>query len=71
MARVMVVIGIREAAKILREHGMQISDADLRAGIVQRVYPFGDAVVVTKEPVFHIYMPLLRQWIEARSEEQA
>lgn len=71
MARVMVVIGIREAAKILRENGMQISDGDLRAGIEQRVYPFGDAVVVTSKPVFHIYMPLLRQWIEARSEEQA
>ena len=69
MAKVMVVIGIREAAKILRENGMQISDADLRAGITQRVYPFGDAVVVTKEPVFHIYMPLLRQWIAERSEE--
>lgn len=71
MARVMVVIGIREAAKILRENGMQISDGDLRAGIEQRVYPFGDAVVVTSKPVFHIYMPLLMQWIEARSEEQA
>lgn len=71
MARVMVVIGIREAAKILRENGMQISDGDLRAGIEQRVYPFGDAVVVTSKPVFHVYLPLLMQWIEARSEEQA
>ncbi len=63
MAKIMVVIGIREAAKILRENGMQISDGDLRAGIEQRVYPFGDAVVVTSKPVFHVYLPLLMQWI--------
>ena len=49
MAKVMVVIGIKEAAKILRENGMQISDGDLRAGIEQRVYPFGDAVIVTSK----------------------
>ena len=69
MAKVMVVIGIKEAAKILRENGMQISDADLRAGIEQRVYPFGDAVIVTSKPVFHVYLPLLMRWISERSEE--
>lgn len=71
MSRLMVVIGIKDAAKILREHGMDISDADLRAGIEQRVYPFGDAVTVTTKPVFHIYQPLLMQWIAERSVEQA
>lgn len=70
MAKVMVVIGIKEAAAILREHGMQISDGDLRAGIEQRIYPFGDAVVVTSKPVFHIYLPLLMQWIAERSQEE-
>lgn len=71
MAKLMIVIGIKDAAKILREHGMQISDGDLRAGIEQRVYPFGDAVTVTSKPVFHIYLPLLMQWIAERSEEVA
>ena len=69
MAKIMVVIGIKEAAQILREHGMKISDVDLRAGIEQRVYPFGDAVLIAKSPVFHIYKPLLMKWIEQRSEE--
>ncbi len=69
MARLMVVISVKDAARILREHGMEISDADLRAGIEQRIYPFGDAVTVTTKPVFHIYQPLLMQWIAERSEE--
>ena len=69
MAKIMVVIGIKEAAAILREHGFSISEGDLRAGLEQRVYPFGDAVVVTSKPVFHIYKPLLMDWIAARSEE--
>ena len=68
MAKIMVVIGIKEAAQILREHGMKISDADLRAGLEQKVYPFGD--VVTSQPVFHIYKPKLLAWIDERSEEQ-
>ena len=70
MAKIMVVIGIKEAAQILRDHGMKISDADLRAGLEQKVYPFGDAVVVTSQPVFHIYKPKLLAWIDERSEEQ-
>lgn len=70
MAKIMVVIGIKEAAQILRDHGMKISDADLRAGLEQKVYPFGDAVVVTSQPVFHVYLPLLMRWIAERSEEQ-
>ena len=71
MARLMVVISVKDAARILREHGMEISDADLRAGIEQRIYPFGDAVTVTTKPVFHIYQPLLMQWIAERSQEVA
>jgi len=67
----MVVISVKDAAKILREHGMQISDGDLRAGIEQKVYPFGDAVTVTSKPVFHVYQPLLMQWINERSVEVA
>lgn len=71
MKKLMVVISIKEASRILREHGMQISDGDLRAGIEQKVYPFGDAVTVTSKPVFHIYQPLLMQWIAERSQEVA
>lgn len=47
MAGMMVVIGIKDAAKILRESGFQVSEADLRAGLDQKVYPFGDSVIVT------------------------
>lgn len=69
MARMMIVIGIKDAAKILRESGFQVSEADLRAGLDQKVYPFGDSVVVTSRPVYHIYEPLLRRWIDERSRE--
>lgn len=71
MKKLMIVISIKEASRILREHGMQISDGDLRAGIEQKVYPFGDAVTVTSKPVFHVYQPLLMQWINERSVEVA
>lgn len=71
MKKLMIVISIKEASRILREHGMQISDGDLRAGIEQKVYPFGDAVTITSKPVFHVYQPLLMQWINERSVEVA
>lgn len=64
----LMIIGIKDAAQILRDHGFHISEGDLRAGIEQRIYPFGDAIVVTKKPVFHIYRPLLMNWINERSE---
>lgn len=70
MKKLMVVIGVKEATQILREHGFKISEADLRAGIEQKIYPFGDAVIVTSQPVFHIYQPLLMRWIDERAGEE-
>ncbi|MBR3665548.1 MAG: hypothetical protein IKN66_00070 [Ruminococcus sp.] len=62
------VISTNEACKILREHGMSISPAHLRAGIECGAYPFGVAVRMEKQCAYEIYVPLLRKWIEERSE---
>ncbi|MCR5167078.1 MAG: hypothetical protein K6C13_07665 [Oscillospiraceae bacterium] len=61
-----VVITIAECVKILREHGMNISDAHLRAGIECGAYPFGVCIPM-KQNTFEIYKPLLMKWIEERS----
>ncbi len=68
LKRIINVITTAEACKILREHGMSISPAHLRAGIECGAYPFGVAVRMEKQCAYEIYMPLLRKWIEERSE---
>lgn len=68
LKRIITVITTAEACKILREHGMSISPAHLRAGIECGAYPFGVAVRMEKQCAYEIYMPLLRKWIEERSE---
>ena len=62
-----VIITIAECVKILREHGMSISDAHLRAGIECGAYPFGVCIPMMKQKAFEIYKPLLLKWIEERS----
>ena len=62
-----VIISISEAVKILREYGMNISDAHLRAGIECEAYPFGVCIPMAKSKTYEIYKPLLMDWIEERS----
>ena len=61
-----VVISIAECVRILREHGMNISDAHLRAGIDCGAYPFGVCIPL-KQKTYEVYKPLLLKWIEERS----
>ena len=53
----------QEAVDRLREAGMKIGPQTLREGILQRVFPFGDAVEM-EDPVFWIYPRKLEAWIE-------
>ena len=61
-----VIISISEAVKILREHGMNISDAHLRAGIECGAYTFGVCIPM-KQNTYEVYKPLLLNWIDERS----
>ena len=64
----MKVITIQQACKVLKEHGFSVSPAHLRAGLQQRVYPFGVAIKMT-EWVYEIYSTLLDKWIAEREED--
>ena len=57
---------VEDAVKRLREVGMKTSRETLREGLAQRVFPFGDCVLMDKSPVCYIYRPLLEQWIAER-----
>lgn len=62
------VISLKEACRILNEHGFSISPAHLGVGLQQKVYPFGVAIKMT-EWVYEIYDVLLQKWIDEHSEE--
>lgn len=64
-----VVLTVKETVGILKEHGLTIDPAHLRAGIECGAYPFGVAVQMEKRPSFEIFKPLLMKWIDERSEE--
>lgn len=59
------VIGTREAAKILADHGMSTTPNKIGLGLQQKVYPFGVAIKMS-EWVYEIYENLLMQWIKER-----
>lgn len=64
--RQIVIISIKDTVEILRSHGMNISDAHLRAGIECGAYPFGVCIPM-KQNTYEVYKPLLLKWIEERS----
>lgn len=68
MKKMIVVLTVLETCAILKEHGMSISPAHLRAGLDCGAYPFG--VSIPKEKcVYEIYKPLLMKWIAERETE--
>lgn len=61
-----ILVTVKEAVKILREHGWKGDEGHLRAGIDAGVYDFG--VSFKKERwVYEIYLNKLMKWIEERS----
>ena len=62
-------ISVREAQKILEEHGYKVTVARIEMGLRQRVYPFGEAVEMKGGSfVYAVYSTLLERWISERSE---
>lgn len=62
------ILTISQACRILKEHGFEVSPNHLGVGLQQGVYPFGVAIKMT-EWVYEIYDVLLHKWIDERSEE--
>ena len=60
---------VEDAVKRLREVGMSTSRETVREGLAQRVFPFGDCVLMEKSPVCYVYRPLLERWIAERFTE--
>ena len=63
------VIKPERAAEILKSHGHKSANAEkIKYGLEQRVYPFGDAIHMSKNMVYDIYEKKLMDWIAERSE---
>ena len=56
----------QEAAVELRERGMRTSPEIIRAGIEQRVFPFGDCITTDKGARYYIYREFFERWINER-----
>ena len=71
--KLMKILTVNEACRILTEHGFSVSPAHLGAhlgaGLQQGVYPFGVAIQM-KQWVYEIYDTLLYKWIDERSAER-
>lgn len=63
------VISMKEACKILGEHGLRTDPQKLGLGLQQKVYPFGVAIKSTNW-IYEIYLNLLLKWIEERSYQE-
>ena len=65
-----ITLNAEEAACMLRDAGISITAKTVRAGIKQRVFPFGDyidAETKDEKPTVKIYAKLLKKYIEERS----
>ena len=58
---------VTEAAKMMREAGIRISEDRVRAGIEQGVYAWGDCVKM-RCPEYTVYQKLFNQWMKERGE---
>lgn len=64
-------IHVNEAVEILKANGFKVTVDRLRMGLIQRVYPFGDAVEMPGGSYcYAVYTTLLKKWIEERSEAE-
>lgn len=61
----------KEAVDRLRELGMNTSETAIRDGIEQKIFPFGDCVVINdgakRGRRFYIYEKLFDEWIAERN----
>lgn len=67
----MEMCNAREAAEILREHGMRTKAETIRCGIEQGKFPFGEVIITEKGGKrCYIYKKLLYDWIKQREVKQ-
>ncbi len=65
------VIKPEKAAEILKEHGYTDANPNkIKQGIVQGIFPFGVAIMMSKHYVYDIYEALLLKWIKEREENE-
>lgn len=65
-----ITVNAEEAAAMLRDSGISITAKTVRAGIRQRVFPFGDYIepeTKDEKPTVKIYSKLLKKYIEERT----
>lgn len=70
--KIIVILSVSEACKILKEHGIVMGEEHIRAGLIAKVYPFGVAFKMREDSsryVYEIYKPKLMKWIDEISEE--
>lgn len=61
------VIKPEEAAEILKKHGYKsATPVKIRQGLIQGVFPFGNAIQMSSNVVYDIYYELLMKWIKER-----
>lgn len=68
--KMMKILTITEACRILTEHGFSVSPAHLGLGLQQGVYAFG-AAIKSQQWIYEIYDVLLYRWIDERSTERS
>lgn len=65
------VIKPEKASEILKENGYtSASPVKIRQGLIQGIFPFGQAIQMKSETVYDIYLELLLKWIEERSDKE-
>ncbi len=70
MMKMIKVIKAEKAAEILKANGYTSANAEkIKMGLEQRVYPFGDAIQMSKRMVYDIYEKKLMKWIQERDSD--
>ncbi len=59
-------LNAQQTSERLRALGMKVSPEKVRNGIQNGAYPFGDYIMIDRQPSVTIYKTLLDDWIAAR-----
>jgi len=65
--KMIVVLTVKEAVQILREHGFQTNVLHIYAGLDCGAYDFGRAIPTKKSTIYEVYKEPLMRWIEDKS----
>ena len=66
------VIKPEQASEILKAHGYKsATPIKIRQGLIQGLFPFGQAIQMSSNTVYDIYLELLMKWIAERDSDNA